>query len=511
MKIKFLSIVIFAVIFGRFSAIAVKPNSLFSDNCVFQRGVEVPVWGTADNDEKITVEFNGQKVETVAANGKWLVKLKPMKENATPQTLVISGKNTLSFKNILVGEVWICSGQSNMERQLGLRSGQKPILNWLEEARDAQNYPQIRQFYVAKNPSDIKLEDANSKWVVCDSTSSKLFSAVGFFFARNLTQNLNVPVGMLFSAVGGTQAEKWTSRTTLESNPQLKSIVEDYDKAVIDFPTVLKKFKLNEDSLITKWKSDTATARIANKPIPRKPVAPVNPVKSGDCGGLFNGMISPLIPYSIKGAIWYQGESNSGKSKQYQTLFPAMIADWRKLWNGGDFPFLFVQVAPFRSMNPEIREAQLISWQKTPNTAMVVTVDCGDSADIHPANKKPVGERLSLAAQALAYNKKVLYSGPIYRSMKIQGNEIELSFDFIGKGLRVKGIELNDFVIAGSDKKFIPAKAIIKGDKIVVSSDKITNPVAVRMGWSNVPHVNLYNRDGLPASPFRTDDWNVSK
>lgn len=511
MNNKFFSVVIVVLIFGRFCALAVKPNSLFTDNAVFQRGVEVPVWGTADNEEKITVEFNGQKLETVAANGKWMVKLKPMKENATPQTLVISGKNTLTFKNILVGEVWICSGQSNMERQLGLRSGQKPILNWQYEARDAQNYPQIRQFYVAKNPSDKKLEDANSKWIICDSTSSKLFSAVGFFFARALTQNLKVPVGMLFSAVGGTQAEKWTSREVLGSNLQLKSIVDDYDKAVIEFPGALQKFKLNEDSLIVKWKSDTTAARLANQPIPRKPTAPVNPAKSGDCGGLFNGMISPLIPYAIKGTIWYQGESNLGKPKQYQTLFPAMIADWRKLWNAGDFPFLFVQVAPFRSMNPEIREAQLISWQKTPNTAMVVTIDCGDSADIHPTNKKPVGERLALAAQALAYNQKVVYSGPVYRSMKIQGNEIELSFDFISKGLITKGNELTDFVIAGSDKKFLPAKAIIKGDKIVVSSDKIMTPVAVRMGWSNVPHVNLFNQDGLPASPFRTDYENGSK
>ena len=505
MKIKFLSILIFALIFGKFGALAVKPNSLFSDNAVFQRGVEVPVWGTADNDEKITVEFNGQKLETVAANGKWLVKLKPMNENANPQILVITGKKTLTFKNILVGEVWICSGQSNMERQLGLRSGQKPIIKWQDEAQDAKNYPQIRQFYVARNSSETKLEDAKSKWVICDTTSVKLFSAVGFFFARSLTQNLKVPIGMLFSAVGGTPAEKWTSRATLENNPLLKSIVEDYDKAVLDYPAALEKFKLNEDSLINKWKSDTVSARIANKPAPRKPSAPNNPIKSGDCGGHFNAMISPLIPYAIKGAIWYQGESNSNKSKQYQTLFPAMIADWRTLWNAGEFPFLFVQVAPFRSMNSEIREAQLISWQKTSNTAMVVTVDCGDSADIHPANKKPVGERLALAAQAMAYNQKVMYSGPIYRSMKIQGNEIELSFDYIGKGLIAKGNELNDFVIAGSDNKFVPAKAIIKGDKIVISSDKITNPVAVRMGWSNVPHINLFNKNGIPASPFRTD------
>ena len=354
--------------------------------------------------------------------------------------------------------------------------------------------------------SETKVVDANSKWAICDTLSVKTFSAVGFFFARALTQNLKVPVGLLFSAVGGTPAEKWTSRTALENNPQLKSIVDDYDKALLDFPTTLKKFNLNEDSLINKWKSDTTTARIAHKPIPRKPVPPVNPVNSGDCGGLFNGMISPLIPYAIKGAIWYQGESNQSKSKQYQTLFPAMIADWRKLWNVGDFPFLFVQVAPFRGMNPEIREAQLISWKNAPNTAMVVTVDCGDAADIHPANKKTVGERLALAAEALAYNQKIQYSGPIYKSMKIQGNEIELSFDFIGKWLITKGPELTDFVISSADKVFVPAKAIIKGDKIIVSSDKIMNPVAVRMGWSNVPNVNLFNQAGLPASPFRTDD-----
>jgi len=216
-------------------------------------------------------------------------------------------------------------------------------------------------------------------------------------------------------------------------------------------------------------------------------------------------MIAPLVPYAIKGVIWYQGESNQGNTKQYQTLFPAMITDWRTRWNSREFPFLFVQVAPYKSMSPEIRESQLISWQKTPNTGMVVTVDCGDSADIHPTNKKPVGERLALAARALAYKQKVAYSGPIYKSMEVKGNTIELSFDYVCKGLMVKGDKLTDFVIAGADMKFVPANAIIKGDKIIVSSDKVQIPVAVRMGWANVPHLNLYNRDGLPASPFRTD------
>jgi sialate O-acetylesterase len=250
---------------------------------------------------------------------------------------------------------------------------------------------------------------------------------------------------------------------------------------------------------------------MANKPLPKKPLAPGSPKKSGDCGGLFNGMIAPLVPYAIKGAIWYQGESNQHNTKLYQTLFPAMIADWRKCWNSGEFPFLFVQVAPYKGTYPEIRESQLISWQKTPNTAMVVTVDCGDSADIHPANKKPVGERLALAARTLAYHQKVAYSGPIYKSMVVKANTIELSFDHVNKGLMVKGDKLTDFVIAGADNKFVPAIAIVKGNKIVVSSDKVQNPVAVRMGWTNVPHVNLYNQDGLPASPFRTDSENMAR
>ena len=508
MKTKFFSVVFLLLLLGSSTVKAVKPNSLFSNGAVFQRGVDVPVWGTADKGEKISVEFNGQKVETVSVDGKWIVKLKPMKENSTPQNLTIIGNNTVIVSDILVGEVWVCSGSSNMERQLGLRGGQKPILNWLMEAQDAKNYPQIRQYATRGYSGETKTDDTKSKWVICDTLSVKSFSSVGFFFARALTQEMKVPVGLIFSAWGGTSAEKWTSRAALEGNPLLKSIVEDYDKKILDFTAAMAKFKLNEDSLLTKWKLDTLAARAAIKNLPRKPMAPNDPKKSTECGGLFNGMISPLIPYAMKGVIWYQGESNNGRHIQYQTLFPTMIADWRKNWNIGEFPFLFVQVAPYKAMSPEIREAQLISWQKMPNTAMVVTVDCGDSADIHPINKKPVGERLALAAKALAYKQNVIYSGPLYRTMKVQGAEIELSFDYVGKGLVAKGKELTDFMIAGSDNKFVAAKAIIKGDCIIVSSDKITTPVAVRMGWSNVPHVNLFNQEGLPASPFRTDIGN---
>jgi sialate O-acetylesterase len=484
----------------------VKLNSLFSDNMVLQRNAEVPVWGKADDGEKVTVNFAGQSVSTVAQNGEWMLKIKPLQANNTPQEMKVTGKNSLIVKNILVGEVWVASGQSNMERQLGPRGGQMPILNWKQEVKDAQNFPQIREFAVARNASDKEIDDANSKWQICDSVNVVHFSAVGFFFARALTQQSNVPVGILFSAVGGTPAQRWTRRAVLEENPMLKPIVDEYENDLLTFPKRLEKFKLNKDSLFKKWQQDTILARIANKRMPKKPAAPIHPVTAGECGGLYNAMISPLIPYAIKGVIWYQGEANQGKAQLYQTLFPAMITDWRKQWNQGDFSFLFVQIAPYFGIGPEIREAQLISWQKTPKTAMVVTVDCGDSADIHPTNKRPVGERLALAAQAVAYGQKVAYSGPIYKSMQVKGNTIELSFDHVNKGLMVKGDALTDFEIAGSDKKFVPAKAFIQGDKIIVSSKLIANPATVRMGWSNVPHVNLFNIDGLPASPFRTDN-----
>jgi sialate O-acetylesterase len=492
-------------------AINLAPNSLFSENAVFQRNVQIPIWGIGESGEKIVVEFNGQKIETVATNGKWLVVLKPMSEKRIPQNLIISGKDsTITIKNILIGEVWICSGQSNMERKLGWKQGDKTILNANEDIIDAQNFPQIRQFNVPKNPSGTKVDDVKSKWVECNSNSVKNFTAVGFYFARSIAINQHVPIGIIHSSVGGTQAEKWTDRTVFESNPALKSLIESYDKYVRNYPLQLEKYNLTKDSLLTKWQNDSAMAVSNQNVIPIKPTAPVNPYYSGTCGGLFNGMIAPLIPYAIKGVVWYQGESNSSSAKRYQTLFPAMIADWRRQWGIGDFPFLFVQVAPYRTVSPEIRESQLLSWKNTTNTAMVVTVDCGDSTDIHPINKRPVGERLALAARALAYKQNIVYSGPVYKSMKISRNKIELRFDFAGSGLLSKCGSLKGFVIAGEDKMFIPAKAIIKGKKIIVSSQKISKPEAVRMGWANSPDTNLFNKEELPASPFRTDNWETT-
>ena len=496
-----------SLVFGLFvmmlakSFATVKPNSLFSNNMVLQRGVAVPVWGTAGKDEKVTVNFNGQIVTTTAKEGKWQLKLKPLKTGG-PYKMIISGENTLTIENILVGEVWICSGQSNMERQLGLRGGQRPIVNWIEEAA-AANYPEIRQYHVANHPSDTAISDANAKWEICDTSSVKEFSAVGYFFARDLYKHLKVPIGLLFSSVGGTPAEKWTTRLTLESDPELKKLVEDYDKAKLEYPDAIAKYKRDLPALMIKYATDTLSALASNKPFPAKPTPPHNPF--GGAGGLYNGMINPLIPYAIKGVIWYQGESNGGRAKQYRTLFPTMITDWRNHWNQGNFPFLFVQIAPYKGADPLLREAQLLTLNKVPNVAMTVTTDCGDSADIHPTFKQPVGNRLYLAARALAYNEKIEYSGPIYKSFEVKGTTIELNFDHIGIGLMAKDGDLTGFTIAGADKKFVDATAIIKGNKVIVSNAVIDKPVAVRFGFTNLAKGNLFNVEGLPASPFRTD------
>jgi len=480
----------------------VKPNSLFSNNMVLQQGVTVPVWGTANDGEKVTVEFNGQKVSTVAKSGKWMLKLNALKASNKPSVMTISGENTIKIENILIGEVWVCSGQSNMERQLGPRPPQKPIYNWQAEKASA-NYPEIRQFIVARKASDTMVSDVNSQWVVCDTTSVINFSAVGFFFVRELYKKYQVPIGLLFSSVGGTPAENWTTRATLEANPELKSLAENYDKAVKNYALSLDSFNKAKATIYSKWAADTMAASIAHKKIPLKPMPPRNP--AGGAGGLYNAMINPLIPYAIKGVIWYQGESNGGRGKQYRTLFPTMITDWRKNWNQGDFPFLFVQLAPYRGTDMMIREAQLMTLDKVPNTAMAVTTDCGDSIDIHPTHKQPVGERLALAARALAYNEKIEYSGPLYKGFEVKGNTIEISFTHVGKGLLAKDGDLKGFTISADGKVFVTAKAEIKGNKVVVSSPDISAPTAVRFAWLQSPVVNFYNDDGLPASPFRTD------
>jgi sialate O-acetylesterase len=514
MKKKVLTIVILAIfVVGGLSAVNVKPNSLFSDNGVFQRGVEVPIWGTAENNEKIIVEFNGQKVETVTANGKWMVKLKAMKENSTAQDLVITGKNAVTIKNILVGEVWLCSGQSNMGFPLRAVRGLDNYPKVSQVLKDAQNYPLIRQFSVPlKKNTDIPalVDDVNGKWNICDSINAKNFSAIAFFFGRELFKKLQVPIGLINSSWGGTACENWIEPSQLEANPELKSIMTNYQKAFSEFPGKLADYNANEANLMAKYEADAAIAKQQNTAMPRKPSVPMHPAERGGPGGLYNTMVYPLIPYAFKGVVWYQGEANASRGIQYRTLLPLLINNWRSKWNT-EFPFLIVQIPGWKNHYPELKEAQLMTWQKVPKTAMTVTYDCDDTLDVHPGNKQPVGERLVLAARAVAYGEKIEYSGPVYESMKVDGNKIILTFTHVGSGLTARNGDLKDFTIAGYDKKFIPAKAIILKDKVIVSAENIQNPIAVRAGWRFCPQINLYNKENLPATPFRTDDWDKSK
>ena len=507
MKYRIGLLVIFQVSFY-FAFAIVKPNSLFTNNGVLQQGVTIPVWGTAAVNEKVTVEFANQITVTTAVNGKWMVKLEPLAANGLPMNMTITGENTVIIKNILVGEVWLCSGQSNMAFPL---RAVKPINNYTavdKLLKEAQNFSQIRQFSIpllksTQTPSQI--EDVNGKWLVCDSNNAKNFSAVAYFFGRELYQKLKVPIGLINSSYGGTAIENWISEDMLTSFPELKSIFTNYEKALKAFPNNYEAYKKNESKLLTQFVIDSTLASNLHKEIPRKPSPPMSPAERGGPTGLWNTMISPLIPYAIKGCVWYQGEANGGRGVQYRTLLPALIHNWRQKWGMGGFPFIIIQIPGWKAHSPELREAQLLTTQTVPNTAMTVITDCDDTLDVHPGNKEPVGIRASLQARALAYGEKLEFAGPIYQSMEIKGDRIILNFTHTGSGLMAQNGVLQDFVIAGEDKKFIPAKAIIKNNQVVVSAEGILKPVAVRMGWRLCPQVNLFNKEGLCATAFRTD------
>ena len=470
----------------------VKPHALFSDGMVLQRGVDCPIWGTADPGEKVSWRFSWGSEGIVGhskiagEDGKWKLTI-PKKDLKVggPFTLTITGKNVVSIQDVYVGEVWICSGQSNMEWPLSATA------TGAEAIKNAKN-SKIRLFTVPKNPADKPQKGfkGEPKWQECNPDTVKNFTAVGYFFGRDLQKALDVPVGLIHTSWGGTRAEAWTSRPVLESHEEWKDESVSYHKAAEQYREAAQKAKESGE----------------------KP--PANPTHANSPSALYNGMIAPLIPYAIKGAIWYQGESNAGKAYAYRKLFPTMIQNWRDDWKEGDFTFLFVQLAPWISSGDksdqtwaELREAQLLTTQKLKHAGMAVITDVGDAKDIHPRKKEPVGARLALAARAIAYGEKIEYSGPIYQSMLVEGDKAILTFGHVGKGLEAKGERLQGFIIAGEDQVFHPAQAEIKGDKVVVRSDKVAKPVAVRYGWSNNPTVNLWNKDGLPASPFRTDDF----
>ena len=492
-KLRLGCFVLFTVTFGLHAD--VKLHGLFSDNMVLQRDAAVPVWGWADDGEKVTVEFRNQKVSTTAKGGKWMVKLKKLKAGG-PDDLRVAGKNALTLKNVLVGEVWIASGQSNMEWPM--RASYEPET---EIAKTAN--PLLRLYTVPKLKADEPRDNVPNSWQECGPSTTSNFSAVAYYFGRDLAKALNVPVGIIHTSWGGSPAEVWMSHKVLSSNPAYKADILDAYAAQAE--------KARE--AIANFEKEQAAAKAEGKAFnKRRPNLPWKPTE------LYNGMIAPLIPYSIAGAIWYQGESNAGRAHQYRSLFADMIRNWRNDWGQGDFSFLLVQLAPFMAIKDqpadstwaELREAQALATTKLPKVGMAVITDVGDEKDIHPKKKEPAGARLALAARKIAYGEDIVYSGPIYKSMKIKEGKAILSFRNTGSGLEARDGELKGFAIAGADQKFVWAKAEIQGDTIVVSSAEVSEPVAVRYGWADYPVVNLWNKEGLPASPFRTDDFTMT-
>ena len=618
---------------------------IFGDSMVLQRGKPIPVWGWADKNEKITVQFNRQVKNTVSgADGKWKLKLDPESAGG-PYQLIIKGKNTVVVNNVLVGEVWVCSGQSNMEFAV---SG---VINAASEIQQSNN-PDIRHIYIPKAISGEPKDDitGNSNWKAATPANTGSFTAVGYFFAKELFKTLHVPIGLIHTSWGGTDVETWTSHDAFEKSEEFKEMISTVPRVSLDSIARIRKSEilaklqllqggLPAPGLVDSWrdlgfddshwprmtvpklweqqsladfdgivwfrKTIILSAAEAAKPavlqlgmIDDNDDAYVNGIKVGatkaynvkraykipagilkegknsiavrveDTGGgggfygdaaevkivfadqssslagewaykvesvheaslsmnpnaypslLYNAMIHPLINFGIKGAIWYQGESNAGRAFQYRKAFPLLITDWRQHWAQGNFPFYFVQLAGFNSANgnsvsgstwAELREAQTLTLS-LPNTGMAVTTDIGESKDIHPKNKQDVGKRLALVALDHTYGKKNVYSGPTFQSMKIEAEKIRIHFNHTGTGLDSRNADhsIRGFEIAGADQQFHPAKAIIEGDQIIVYAAGVKNPIAVRYAWADdTGDVTLCNKEGLPAVPFRTDEWNT--
>ncbi len=510
---KSIIVLLLAAILPLTSLADVRLPAVIGSNMVLQQKTDAPLWGWADPGEKVYVKaswlslLGNNKAKTTAdQNGKWQISLKTPKAGG-PYKIIIKGDNTIELDNVMTGEVWICSGQSNMA--FSLRSA-----NNAEQEIAAANCPNIRLMQVTRHAVESPQDDCQGQWNTCTPETVSGFSAVAYFFGRELYQNLNIPIGLIHTSWGGTRCEAWTSIEALQSEPEAKPILDRYAQAVIDLPEATKKYEAD----YAEWKQKADKLKAEGKNLPRAPYPPIGPNHRHGPANLYNGMIAPLTPYAIKGAIWYQGEGNAGRAYQYRTIFPNMIKDWRSRWHCGSFPFYFVQIAPYRYSTEcicaELREAQMMTLSLE-NTGMAVTMDIGNPKDIHPRNKQDVGKRLALWALAQDYGQnKITYSGPIYKSMKVEADKIRLSFDYVDGGLKAGPDGLANFTIAGADKKFVTAQAIIapvlktgKEDALIVFSEDVPNPVAVRYCWDNIMEGTLFNKADLPASSFRTDDW----
>ncbi|GAA4470798.1 sialate O-acetylesterase [Novipirellula rosea] len=473
--------------------------AIFSDHMVLQQDAKVPVWGWADPGEEVRVEIGDQtKTAKAGENGSWSLKLDSLKPGK-PTTMKVAGKNEITINDVLVGEVWLGSGQSNMAMTV------KRANDYAGEQKKA-DLPSIRMFKETSGSSPTPAKAGNGEWQVCSADTVGGFSATLFFFGREIHAEANVPVGLINSSVGGTPIEAWIDADAQRADQNLQPfIAASQGRKPVDVATL----KANYERALERYQAAAKKAKAEGKPLPRKPRDPVAAQsRKGNVGGLFNGKIAPLIPYAIRGAIWYQGEANSTpeKAKYYQYQLPLLIQDWRKRW-GYDFPFAWAQLPNYSGNGrdwPTVREAMLKTLS-VPKTGMGINIDIGDTKDIHPKNKQEVGRRLALWALGTVYEAEVAaVSGPLPNGHEVQGDKIVVRFKH-AEGLESSGGPLVGFEITGDGENWHPAEAEIDGESVVVSSKKVDQPTAVRYAWTNDPKTNLFNGAGLPATPFRTN------
>lgn len=498
------------------SSADIRLPAVIGNHMVLQQDKPIKIWGWAEPGEGISVVFADQRAQTSAdSDGLWEVQLKAMKAGKGPYNMTITGTQSpaVHLDDILLGEVWICSGQSNMEWEMRRTHSPTPEIQ-------RAHFPKIRLFHVPRKVSPYPLDDVETEWKVCAPQTIREFSAVAYYFGRELNQKLGIPVGLISTRWGGTRIEPWTPVAGFQSVPELRDILEDMNAAEKEYREELKGFLPD----VKDWVKMAEAAISHEKNILHPPEMPVHPNSDRQAPtALYNAMIHPMIRFAIRGAIWYQGEANRNDGLIYEKKMEALINGWRTVWELGNFPFYYVQLAPYNYgyllddeksdtldfyRLPMIWEAQLQAL-KIPNTGMAVTTDITNLYDIHPKNKRDVGLRLSLWALAKTYGwKGLVFSGPLYKSMAVEGNKIRIQFNHVGRGL----ISLDDqplswFVIAGQDRTFYKARAEISQDSVLVWSEKVSEPVALRFGWHQLATPNLGNKEGLPASPFRTDRW----
>lgn len=495
----------------------VRLPSVFSDHMVLLRESAVPVWGKADPGEKVTVEFGGRRAETVAGtDGKWRAELTGLTP-ADRGEMVIRGTDEVRIKDVLVGEVWLASGQSNMDFRIA-RTKERYWCGVANEAEEiaAAKWPEIRMYIAEAAFADEPQDDVKGRWWVCSPETAGEFSAVGYYFARELHQRLGVPVGMVVTSFGASKAQAWISPGAMDAVPELAKIVPAYREATHRFESGEARKQYEAD--LKAWEEAAAKAKAENKPAPRKPGEPRDPRKhQHNAGVLYHAMLRPLAPYTVRGVIWYQGESNGNDVDIYEPLMTTLIGEWRQLWGKPQLPFLSVQLANYRAPTTQpiqansqiarVREVQRRTGL-LPGTATVTAVDIGDEKDVHPKNKLDVGKRLALAARTIAYGETVVWSGPTVKSASAEGDTYRIRFDHTAGGLvsRGKDGKLTGFALLDAAGTWHHADATIEGDSVLLRAPGVTTPKAARYAWTDNPAVSLYNTEGLPAGPFRTDE-----